>query len=49
MLLPAFQELQKKDHSMIEMCRLKNVVIFFQTIFSFVLSRKTTYKFVNLQ
>ena len=30
----------EKDHSMIEMRRLKNVVIFFQTILSLVLSRK---------
>ena len=30
----------EKDHSMIETHRLKNVVIFFQTILSFVLSRK---------
>ena len=30
----------EKDHSMIETRRLKNVVIFVQTIFSFVLSRK---------
>ena len=30
----------EKDHSMIEMLRLKNIVIFIQTIFSFVLSRK---------
>ena len=30
----------EKDHSMIETRRLKNVVIFFQTILSFVLSRK---------
>ena len=29
----------EKDHSMIETCCLKNV-IFFQTILSFVLSRK---------
>ena len=29
----------EKDHSMIEMCRLKNV-IFIQRILSFVLSRK---------
>ena len=28
------------DHSMIEMCRLKNVVIFVQTILGFALSRK---------
>ena len=30
----------EKDHSMIETCPLKNVVIFLQTILSFVLSRK---------
>ena len=30
-----------KDHSMIETRRLKNVVIFIQTILSFVLSRQT--------
>ena len=30
----------EKDHSMIETCCLKNVVIFTQTILSFVLSRK---------
>ena len=30
----------EKDHSMIETCRLKNVVIFIQIILSFVLSRK---------
>ena len=30
----------EKDHSMIEMLCLKNVVIFIQTIFSIVLSRK---------
>ena len=30
----------EKDHSMIEMCCLKNVGIFSQTILSFVLSRK---------
>ena len=30
----------EKDHSMIETRRLKNVVIFIQTILSFVLSRK---------
>ena len=30
----------EKDHIMIETRRLKNVVIFFQTILSFVLSRK---------
>ena len=29
-----------ETHSMIETRRLKNVVIFFQTILSFVLSRK---------
>ena len=29
----------KKIHSMIETCRLKNVVIFLQTILSFVMSR----------
>ena len=31
---------EKKDHSIIETRRLKNVVVFFQTILSFVLSRK---------
>ena len=30
----------EKDHSMIETRRLKNVLIFIQTILSFVLSRK---------
>ena len=30
----------EKDHSMIETHRLKNVVVFFQTILSFALSRK---------
>ena len=30
----------EKDHSMIEARRLKNVVIFLQTILSFALSRK---------
>ena len=30
----------EKDHSIIEMCCLKNVVIFIQTILSFVVSRK---------
>ena len=30
----------EKDHRMIETRRLKNVVIFIQTILSFVLSRK---------
>ena len=30
----------EKDHSMIETCRLKNVVIFIQTILSFVVSTK---------
>ena len=30
----------EKDHSMTETRRLKNVVIFFQTILSFLLSRK---------
>ena len=30
----------EKDHSMIETCCLKNVVIFIQTILNFVLSRK---------
>ena len=30
----------EKDHSMIETRHLKNVVIFFQTILSFVLLRK---------
>ena len=29
-----------KDHRMIEIRRLKNVISFFQTILSFVLSRK---------
>ena len=32
--------LLEKDHSMIETRRLKNVVIFIQTILNFVLSRK---------
>ena len=32
-----------KDHSMVETRRLKNVVIFIQTILSFVLSRKIVY------
>ena len=32
--------LLEKNHSMIETRRLKNVVIFIQTILSFVLSRK---------
>ena len=36
----------EKYHSMIEMCHLKNVVIFFQTILSFVLSRKIKNNFV---
>ena len=36
----------KKDHSMIETCRLKNVVIFIQTILSFVLSRIITFCFL---
>ena len=31
----------EKDRNMIETRRLKNVVIFIQTIFSFVLPRKT--------
>ena len=30
----------EKDYSMIETRRLKNIVIFFQTILGFVLSRK---------
>ena len=30
----------EKDHSIIETRRLKNVVIFIQTVLSFVLSRK---------
>ena len=34
------QKLLEKDHIMIETRRLKNIVIFFQTIISFVLSRK---------
>ena len=34
-----------KYHNMIEMCRLKNVVIFIQTVPSFVLSRKIQKKF----
>ena len=38
-----FLKLLEKDHSMIETCRLKNVVIFIQTILSFVLSRKITH------
>ena len=33
----------KKDHSVIETRRLKNVLIFIQTILSFVLSRKMIY------
>ena len=37
-IFPYFRAIS--DHSMIEMCRLKNVVIFFRTILSFVLSRK---------
>ena len=32
----------EKDHNMTETFHLKNVVIFFQTILSFVLSRKIT-------
>ena len=32
---------REKDHSMIEMRRFKNVVMFIQTILSFALSRKT--------
>ena len=43
----------EKYHSMMEKHRLKNVVIFFQTILSFVLSRKTmmerSAKVVNIQ
>ena len=43
----------EKYHSMMERHRLKNVVIFFQTILSFVLSRKTmmerSAKVVNIQ
>ena len=43
----------EKYHSMMETHRLKNVVIFFQTILSFVLSRKTmmerSAKVVNIQ
>ena len=35
----------EKDHSMIETCRLKNVVIFIFTILRFVLSRKV----INIQ
>ena len=35
----SFKQLEK-DHSMIETRRLKNVIIFSQTILSFVLSRK---------
>ena len=34
----------EKDHSVIETDRLKNVVIFLQTILSFVLSRKIMWK-----
>ena len=30
----------ERDHSIIETCHLKNVVIFIQTILSFLLSRK---------
>ena len=33
----------ENDHSMIETPRLKNVVIFFQTVLSLVLSRKIIY------
>ena len=43
----------EKYHSMMERHRLKNVVIFFQTILSFVLLRKTmmerSAKVVNIQ
>ena len=35
----------EKDQSMIETRRLKNVVIFLQTILSFVLSRKITHSY----
>ena len=38
----------EKDHSMIETSRLKNVVIFFQTILSFVLSRKIIHYILEL-
>ena len=37
----------EKDHGMIETRRLKNVVIFIQTILSFVLSRKIGNSFVE--
>ena len=40
--------LLEKDHSMIETRRLKNVVVFFQTILSFVLSRKNINIFLLL-
>ena len=36
----------EKDHSMIETRRLKNVVIFIQTISNFVLSRKIIYLYI---
>ena len=35
----------EKDHSMIEMHRLKNIVIFIQTILRFVLLRKAIFTF----
>ena len=38
----------EKDHSMIETRRLKNIAIFFQTILSFVLSRKIINNRFNL-
>ena len=40
--------LLEKDHSMIETGRLKNVVVFFQTILSLVLSRKNINIFLLL-
>ena len=40
--------LLEKDHSMIETLRLKNVVVFFQTILSLVLSRKNINIFLLL-
>ena len=40
--------LLEKDHSMIETRRLKNVVVFFQTILSLVLSRKNINIFLLL-
>ena len=37
----------EKDHSMIETHHLKDVVIFFQAILSFVLSRKMSHLYFN--